>query len=182
MLLLLLLVVVVVVVVVVAVVDDDYDEDDVDDDGRHRSLAFILLLTFSGRFRRAKGATSGLAPAVKTAQTDSGWELVFGEDVALNLTRNKCDFGFVPPVDPCFLYRMHGACQFLVCSSSAVKVENPEVLEQHKFGQQMALLGQGAPEGFVDHEFPAQARSIDGLQGPAVRRGQETLMELLGCC
>eukprot|EP00439_Symbiodinium_sp_Y106_P073123 s549_g13.t1 len=35
------------------------------------------------------------------------------------------------------------------------------------------------PEGFVDHEFPAQARSIDGLQGPAVRRGQETLMELL---
>ncbi|CAE7901288.1 Capn15, partial [Symbiodinium necroappetens] len=58
-------------------------------------------------------------------------------------------------------------------------VENPEVLEQHKFGLQMALLGQGTPEGFVDHEFPAQARSIDGLQGPAVRRGQETLMELL---
>ena len=53
------------------------------------------------------------------------------------------------------------------------------MLEQHRFGLQMALLGQGTPEGFVDHEFPAQARSIDGLQGPAVRRGQETLMELL---
>ena len=44
---------------------------------------------------------------------------------------------------------------------------------------QMSLLGQGTPEGFVDHEFPAKAGSIDGLEGPPVRRGQEALMELL---
>ena len=59
------------------------------------------------------------------------------------------------------------------------QVENPAVLEQHRFGMQMSLLGQGTPEGFVDHEFPAQARSIDGLEGPPVRRGQEALMQLL---
>ena len=53
------------------------------------------------------------------------------------------------------------------------------MLEQHRFGLQMALLGQGTPEGFVDHEFPAQAKSIDGLEGPPVRKGQEALMELL---
>ena len=53
------------------------------------------------------------------------------------------------------------------------------MLEQHRFGMQMALLGQGTPEGFVDHEFPAQAKSIDGLEGPPVRKGQEALMELL---
>ncbi|CAK9097240.1 Calpain-15 (Small optic lobes homolog), partial [Durusdinium trenchii] len=58
-------------------------------------------------------------------------------------------------------------------------VENAAVLEQHRFGLQMALLGQGTPEGFVDHEFPAQAKSIDGLEGPPVRKGQEALMELL---
>jgi len=58
-------------------------------------------------------------------------------------------------------------------------VENSAVLEQHRFGMQMSLLGQGTPEGFVDHEFPAKAGSIDGLEGPPVRRGQEALMELL---
>eukprot|EP00435_Cladocopium_sp_Y103_P002805 s929_g1.t1 len=62
---------------------------------------------------------------------------------------------------------------------SGEDVENSAVLEQHRFGMQMSLLGQGTPEGFVDHEFPAQARSIDGLEGPPVRRGQEALMQLL---
>ena len=59
------------------------------------------------------------------------------------------------------------------------QVENAGVLEQHRFGLQMALLGQGSVEGFVDHEFPAQAKSLDGLEGPAVKRGQEVLIELL---
>ncbi|CAJ1344140.1 unnamed protein product [Effrenium voratum] len=51
------------------------------------------------------------------------------------------------------------------------------VAEQHRLGAQTALLGQGA-EGFVDHEFPAQSRAIDGLV-PPVKRGQEALLELL---
>ena len=60
-----------------------------------------------------------------------------------------------------------------------IEVENVQVLEQHRFGLQMALLGQGAQEGFVDHEFPAQAKSLDGLEGPKVKQGQEALLELL---
>lgn len=68
---------------------------------------------------------------------------------------------------------------FLVQESKWSEVENSAVLEQHRFGMQMSLLGQGSPEGFVDHEFPAKAGSIDGLEGPPVRRGQEALMELL---
>ena len=69
--------------------------------------------------------------------------------------------------------------KFFVQESKWSEVENSAVLEQHRFGMQMSLLGQGTPEGFVDHEFPAKAGSIDGLEGPPVRRGQEALMELL---
>ncbi|CAE8633152.1 unnamed protein product [Polarella glacialis] len=58
-------------------------------------------------------------------------------------------------------------------------VANAEVLEQHRFGMQIGLLGHSCPEGFVDHEFPPQAVSIDGIEGTRVKKGQEALIELL---
>eukprot|EP00929_Paragymnodinium_shiwhaense_P070833 TRINITY_DN35965_c1_g2_i1.p1 TRINITY_DN35965_c1_g2~~TRINITY_DN35965_c1_g2_i1.p1 ORF type:complete len:1112 (-),score=204.83 TRINITY_DN35965_c1_g2_i1:236-3571(-) len=57
--------------------------------------------------------------------------------------------------------------------------ENEEVREQHRLCAQIGLLGQGTPQGYTDHEFPPQARSVDGLQGPAVKKGQELLIELI---
>lgn len=58
-------------------------------------------------------------------------------------------------------------------------VENPEVLEQHRMCLQMRLLGQGSLEGYTDHEFAPRAKSIDGLDGPPVEKGQAALLKLI---
>jgi len=56
---------------------------------------------------------------------------------------------------------------------------NEKVVEQHRLCLQIGLLGQGTPEGYVDHEFPPQAKSIDGLEGPPVKKGQAALIDLI---
>lgn len=57
-------------------------------------------------------------------------------------------------------------------------VNTEEAAEHHRLCLQIGLLGQGAAEGYLDHEFPAKAKSIDGLEGAPVKKGQETLIEL----
>eukprot|EP00928_Gymnodinium_smaydae_P031332 TRINITY_DN23029_c0_g1_i1.p1 TRINITY_DN23029_c0_g1~~TRINITY_DN23029_c0_g1_i1.p1 ORF type:complete len:1013 (-),score=80.87 TRINITY_DN23029_c0_g1_i1:257-3232(-) len=53
------------------------------------------------------------------------------------------------------------------------------VREQHKLWSQIVLLGQGSPEGYVDHEFPPQPRSVDGLEPEKSKRSQEVLIDIL---
>mmetsp|Transcript_51570 Transcript_51570/g.122674 ORF Transcript_51570/g.122674 Transcript_51570/m.122674 type:complete len:1059 (+) Transcript_51570:45-3221(+) len=58
-------------------------------------------------------------------------------------------------------------------------VENDEVVEKHRLCLSLGLLGQGTPEGYVDHEFPPGPSSIDGLQAQEVKKGQEALIDIL---
>ncbi|CAK0857820.1 unnamed protein product [Prorocentrum cordatum] len=58
-------------------------------------------------------------------------------------------------------------------------VENERVLEQHRLAVQIGLLGSGNLEGFFDHEFAPEAKSIDGLAGAPVKKGQAALIDLI---
>ena len=159
------------------------------------------------RFRRSKGTTGSAAVAVNTGTllaakpVEAGWDVISGEDAPWLTPFELCKrfttfvtFVFFSHAFSCrkmfFARALYEYYSFFIdnselirspihCHPLMVEVENSAVLEQHRFGMQMSLLGQGTPEGFVDHEFPAQARSIDGLEGPPVRRGQEALMQLL---